>query len=609
LRIDGHHLRHWAQGGSTDLANLVTICRAHHWKAHEGGWRLIRTDEGVVALPPVADDHGPARGSSRPRRLLSGLAPIRAGPGKPGTWCQLARRFGAVRIHAPLTVAAVALLASGGVAGCGTQASSLQVRSSAPSVGACSLSKALGQAGAPAGLGLDATGATAPAWSAQAGRLSVAVGGTAYGTEYDTATKTECIVAVDLATGGLEWDSPPPAGHPDLFGVIADGSTVLAPTGVDVGNAPDLVLPLVNQLAAYDSLTGVVRWTVDIPDDGQGIPALMLGGVVVVSEADGTLLGLSEGDGHQLWSDSYAFSCAGKGGTVSNIPAGTLAQVLGVLGAGPDVAVGYQCAGTGGGGVAAVDAATGGRVWSWPMPGGWEGDWQVAGTADSGATGGDVVAVPISQLPPANAPAVTTGPPGPLLPTMITNIYGYSEGTDVVVLDAASGQPLWDLENVAGQALSVLGGAGSLCLLTDAGADCRDALTGASLWSKHWPGAHASSQNPALDCIDMEMVAQPCAVSAGGLLYVALATDAAPGDANPPGPPESGIFVLTELDMATGATVASLPLPGFSAGPDGIGVSLEGPPAVVQVAGGMVLVSPQFQETDVVEAFAAPASG
>jgi hypothetical protein len=29
-----HHLRHWAQGGSTDLANLVAICRAHHWKVH-----------------------------------------------------------------------------------------------------------------------------------------------------------------------------------------------------------------------------------------------------------------------------------------------------------------------------------------------------------------------------------------------------------------------------------------------------------------------------------------------------------------------------------------------------------------------------------------------
>jgi len=62
-----HHLRHWAQGGSTDLANLVLICRAHHWKVHEGGWRLIRTDERVVALPPVADDYSPARGWARPR--------------------------------------------------------------------------------------------------------------------------------------------------------------------------------------------------------------------------------------------------------------------------------------------------------------------------------------------------------------------------------------------------------------------------------------------------------------------------------------------------------------------------------------------------------------
>jgi hypothetical protein len=62
-----HHLRHWAQGGSTDVDNLVTICRAHHWKVHEGGWRLIRTDERVVVLPPVADDYGPGRGSSRPR--------------------------------------------------------------------------------------------------------------------------------------------------------------------------------------------------------------------------------------------------------------------------------------------------------------------------------------------------------------------------------------------------------------------------------------------------------------------------------------------------------------------------------------------------------------
>jgi hypothetical protein len=54
-----HHLQSWAQGGSTDVANLVLICRAHHWKIHEGGWLLIRSDEGLVTLPPLPGDLGP----------------------------------------------------------------------------------------------------------------------------------------------------------------------------------------------------------------------------------------------------------------------------------------------------------------------------------------------------------------------------------------------------------------------------------------------------------------------------------------------------------------------------------------------------------------------
>jgi len=60
-----HHLRHWAQGGSTDLDNLVLICRAHHWRVHEGGWRLIRADDGMLALPPAADDYATAGSPAR----------------------------------------------------------------------------------------------------------------------------------------------------------------------------------------------------------------------------------------------------------------------------------------------------------------------------------------------------------------------------------------------------------------------------------------------------------------------------------------------------------------------------------------------------------------
>jgi hypothetical protein len=37
---DAHHLRAWAQGGATDLTNLIMLCRFHHGLVHEGGWRI-----------------------------------------------------------------------------------------------------------------------------------------------------------------------------------------------------------------------------------------------------------------------------------------------------------------------------------------------------------------------------------------------------------------------------------------------------------------------------------------------------------------------------------------------------------------------------------------
>ena len=32
---------------------MILLCHRHHWMAHEGGWQLVRTDEGeVLAVPP-----------------------------------------------------------------------------------------------------------------------------------------------------------------------------------------------------------------------------------------------------------------------------------------------------------------------------------------------------------------------------------------------------------------------------------------------------------------------------------------------------------------------------------------------------------------------------
>src|ERR1700694_2310801 len=50
---DGHHIIHWADGGSDELANLVLLCRRHHYRVHEEGWRLSWGADGeLVATPP-----------------------------------------------------------------------------------------------------------------------------------------------------------------------------------------------------------------------------------------------------------------------------------------------------------------------------------------------------------------------------------------------------------------------------------------------------------------------------------------------------------------------------------------------------------------------------
>ena len=49
-----HHVVHWIHGGGTDLDNLVLLCHRHHKMVHEGGWQVVRSDEGhVMTIPPT----------------------------------------------------------------------------------------------------------------------------------------------------------------------------------------------------------------------------------------------------------------------------------------------------------------------------------------------------------------------------------------------------------------------------------------------------------------------------------------------------------------------------------------------------------------------------
>lgn len=49
----GHHLRHWAQGGPTTLSNLALLCRRHHRAVHEEGYQVERrSDDGLSFRRP-----------------------------------------------------------------------------------------------------------------------------------------------------------------------------------------------------------------------------------------------------------------------------------------------------------------------------------------------------------------------------------------------------------------------------------------------------------------------------------------------------------------------------------------------------------------------------
>jgi 5-methylcytosine-specific restriction endonuclease McrA len=81
----GHHIRHWAQGGPTTLSNLALLCRRHHRAVHEEGYRVERLPDGELQFrtphgwvlpdvpPPTRLDGDPAE-TIRARNNAAGLA-------------------------------------------------------------------------------------------------------------------------------------------------------------------------------------------------------------------------------------------------------------------------------------------------------------------------------------------------------------------------------------------------------------------------------------------------------------------------------------------------------------------------------------------------------
>ena len=55
----GHHVRHWSEGGPTDLGNLALLCGRCHREIHRGYWGLIIGADGHpwIVPPKRIDTH------------------------------------------------------------------------------------------------------------------------------------------------------------------------------------------------------------------------------------------------------------------------------------------------------------------------------------------------------------------------------------------------------------------------------------------------------------------------------------------------------------------------------------------------------------------------
>ncbi|MCQ3809718.1 MAG: DUF222 domain-containing protein [Acidimicrobiia bacterium] len=69
---EAHHIKEWLSGGSTDIDNLVLVCKSCHHNIHDDGWTVHRNRNGAHELRPPPKPYADLPpGQPRPRTSLA----------------------------------------------------------------------------------------------------------------------------------------------------------------------------------------------------------------------------------------------------------------------------------------------------------------------------------------------------------------------------------------------------------------------------------------------------------------------------------------------------------------------------------------------------------
>ena len=83
--LHAHHVVHWADGGETEMENLVMVCGFHHRSLHEGGWNVVNKAGRFVFYDPTGRaSHVERMADPAPGRPLPERSPhVRNGSAEP----------------------------------------------------------------------------------------------------------------------------------------------------------------------------------------------------------------------------------------------------------------------------------------------------------------------------------------------------------------------------------------------------------------------------------------------------------------------------------------------------------------------------------------------